>query len=616
PDVFINLGTLGSGDTEDPTLAGNGHLYVLNGEAAQIFDIDPVDGDFSNGVTITDFVIPPPTSGTRPEEWEGLAFDAASGHLLAGAQDDNVIYEIAIPATPDDPSAFVQIHDATGIAGLDQISGLAVGAADTYWIADRGSLGDPESVDGQIHQVTFGPVPPAAPVAKDQSVSTAPSQPIQITLVATDVNGQDLTYSIVSPPGAGTGTLGTLTGNTVTYNPGSFTGQTNFTFRANDGVSGFSNTATVTIDVQANQQPVIDSITPKVIAEGSQLNFTATATDPNAGQTLSFSEAGDPWPAGAVLGANGVFQWVPTEAEGPGIYDLTIRVTDNGSPAEHRDVVVNITVNEVNQAPVVISPGNLGPHAETEQVDVTVGGSDPDRPIGTPANTLTWSATGLPTGLSINPSTGKITGTVAVGATAGSPYSVTVKAEDNGSPKLSDTVVFQWTTTNSNLSPVLGAIGNRTATQGAQLSFTATATDPDGDGLTFSLTSPPSGAAITSGGTFTWTPSQAPGDYPVTVKVTDNGSPVLSDQETFIVTVEAEPNPDPSDPFTDDDGHIFENAIQWLAGEGITQGCNPPANDHFCPDDHVTRGQMAAFLVRAQSLPGYSGPDRFRDDDG
>ncbi|MGH8914540.1 MAG: hypothetical protein ACRDZM_08515, partial [Acidimicrobiia bacterium] len=68
---FIDLGVEGSGDTEDPTLAANGHLYVLNGEAAQIFDIDPVDGDFTNGVTITDFVIPPPISGTRPEEWEG-----------------------------------------------------------------------------------------------------------------------------------------------------------------------------------------------------------------------------------------------------------------------------------------------------------------------------------------------------------------------------------------------------------------------------------------------------------------------------------------------------------------------------------------------------------------
>lgn len=49
--------------------------------------------------------------------------------------------------------------------------------------------------------------------------------------------------------------------------------------------------------------------------------------------------------------------------------------------------------------------------------------------------------------------------------------------------------------------------------------------------------------------------------------------------------------------------HAFRADIEWLAGEGITQGCNPPANTEFCPDDEVTRGQMAAFLVRALGLP-------------
>jgi hypothetical protein len=34
---------------------------------------------------------------------------------------------------------------------------------------------------------------------------------------------------------------------------------------------------------------------------------------------------------------------------------------------------------------------------------------------------------------------------------------------------------------------------------------------------------------------------------------------------------------------------------------GVTQGCNPPANDRFCPDDFVTRAQMAAFFKRAFS---------------
>ena len=52
-------------------------------------------------------------------------------------------------------------------------------------------------------------------------------------------------------------------------------------------------------------------------------------------------------------------------------------------------------------------------------------------------------------------------------------------------------------------------------------------------------------------------------------------------------------------PFVDDDDSIFEADIERLAAAGITKGCNPPTNDRFCPDGTVTRGQMAAFLVRA-----------------
>jgi len=51
--------------------------------------------------------------------------------------------------------------------------------------------------------------------------------------------------------------------------------------------------------------------------------------------------------------------------------------------------------------------------------------------------------------------------------------------------------------------------------------------------------------------------------------------------------------------FTDDDGNIFEAAIDKLTTAGVTRGCNTPINDMFCPDANVTRGQMAAFLHRA-----------------
>ena len=71
-----------------------------------------------------------------------------------------------------------------------------------------------------------------------------------------------------------------------------------------------------------------------------------------------------------------------------------------------------------------------------------------------------------------------------------------------------------------------------------------------------------------------------------------------------------------TEPFRDDDGTIFESDIVWLANEAITLGCNPPANDRFCPDDSVTRGQMAAFLTRALDLPSTSNRTTFSDDNG
>ncbi len=63
--------------------------------------------------------------------------------------------------------------------------------------------------------------------------------------------------------------------------------------------------------------------------------------------------------------------------------------------------------------------------------------------------------------------------------------------------------------------------------------------------------------------------------------------------------------------FSDDDGSVFEDAIEALVGAGVTSGC---AEASFCPDDPVSRGQMAAFLVRALDLPR-AGGDRFSDDD-
>lgn len=56
-----------------------------------------------------------------------------------------------------------------------------------------------------------------------------------------------------------------------------------------------------------------------------------------------------------------------------------------------------------------------------------------------------------------------------------------------------------------------------------------------------------------------------------------------------------------SDRFTDDNGHAFEDEINAIAQAGITVGCTSTA---FCPDQPVTRGQMASFLVRSLGTLG------------
>ena len=64
-------------------------------------------------------------------------------------------------------------------------------------------------------------------------------------------------------------------------------------------------------------------------------------------------------------------------------------------------------------------------------------------------------------------------------------------------------------------------------------------------------------------------------------------------------------------PFTDDDTSVHEADIEFIFDRGITTGC---ADGRFCPEDPVTRGQMAAFLNRTLGLPA-TGQDFFSDDD-
>lgn len=92
-------------------------------------------------------------------------------------------------------------------------------------------------------------------------------------------------------------------------------------------------------------------------------------------------------------------------------------------------------------------------------------------------------------------------------------------------------------------------------------------------------------------------------------------SPVTRGAMAAFLVRALDPPATSTDFFGDDDGSVFEGDINRLAAAGITRGCNPPANDRYCPDSSVTRGQMAAFMVRAFGYTAGAGADLFGDDD-
>lgn len=183
--------------------------------------------------------------------------------------------------------------------------------------------------------------------------------------------------------------------------------------------------------------PVLSPIPDMAIDEGSLLSFTATASDADTpAQTLTFSLV-----AGAPFGATihpltGLFTWTPLESQGGTNHSITIRVTDNGSPARSHTQSFLINVNKVNSAPVLAPIDDQFLHAG-ETLNVAVQATDPDLP----ANQLLFRLGTAPAGAALDFTTGLLTWTPGA-ALSGTTNLFVVQVEDDGAPALSDEKLF------------------------------------------------------------------------------------------------------------------------------------------------------------------------------
>ena len=409
----------------------------------------------------------------------------------------------------------------------------------TVRITDNGAppLNDCETIQITVAEVNQAPV--LSPIGA-KNVDEGVLLSFTATVTDADLPPNTLTFSLDAGAPAGA-SIDPATG-LFTWTPTEAQGPGVYpvTVRvADDGTPPLDDYETIQITVaEVNQAPALALIGDQNVDEGALLSFTAAAADADVPtNTLTYSlDAGTP--AGASIDpATGLFAWIPSEAQGPGVYTVTVRVTDNGGPPLDDWETIEITVAEVNQAPELMPIGNNSVDEGT-LLSFTATATDADLP----ANTLTFSLdAGAPAGASIDPATGLFTWMPGEAQGPGI-YPVNVRVTDNGAPPLDDYETIQITVTEVNQAPELMPIGSKSVDEGVLLSFTAVATDPDlpANGLTFSLDAgAPTGASIDPAtGLFTWTPSEAqgPGVYPVTIRVTDNGAPPLDDYETIQVT--------------------------------------------------------------------------------
>ena len=184
-----------------------------------------------------------------------------------------------------------------------------------------------------------------------------------------------------------------------------------------------------TVTAEANQAPILTAVGDQSNEEGDIVNLSLIATDGN-GDVLSFSATG--LPDGLSLdSASGLISGT-LSFDSAGSYNVVVTVTDGTDPDSES---LLWTVADMNRPPILTAPGDRS-NQEGDLVNLPLIATDID------GDALTFSASDLPPGLSIDPDTGIISGTLPVGSSG--TYSVTGDVTD-GIDVVS--TVFPWTVT-------------------------------------------------------------------------------------------------------------------------------------------------------------------------
>jgi cellulose biosynthesis protein BcsQ len=326
------------------------------------------------------------------------------------------------------------------------------------------------------------------PVVNSGVATTQEDMPVSIALIADDIDGDELTYHVVSGPS--NGNLSGAAPN-LTYAPNmNFNGTDSFTFKANDGLMD-STPATFSIEVT----PVNDSPTAynhsEIVMEDSPVLIALTAGDPD-GDSLTYIVVKGP-SHGSLSGTEPNITYTPDE-DYSGSDSLTFIASDG--QLDSATAVISIKVTPVNDRPVA-NNDSLTTY-EDASVSIVLTGSDVDN------DQLVYSVV-------TKPSYGKLSGTepnltYTPNENFNGPDSFTFKARDSVTD--SELATVSITVTPDNDAPIANK-SNVTTLEDTPVSITLTGRDPDTYMLIYTIVTRPSHGVLT--GTepnLTYTPYQ------------------------------------------------------------------------------------------------------------
>jgi Ca2+-binding RTX toxin-like protein len=399
------------------------------------------DNDGSEGGNFVAANQPPainPISALTVDEGQTLSFT-----VTASDPDGNT--PLAFRLAGGAPSG-MQIDAASGLLTWTPSEQQAPGSYSvTVEVSDAGQ---PQLTSSRQFTVTAREVNDASVVTPLAPRTVAEHAAMQVQVIASDPEQGQLKYALAA--GAPVGMSIHADTGLLSWTPGEVTGGSTFTVSilVSDTASPPLTTAVyLTVNVtEVDDVPLVPAFMPLVVNELATLNYVVSASDPE-NEALSFRLVGAIPNGLSIHPQTGRLSWTPTEADGPGTYQIMLEVSDTGPDVRVTSLLFGVQVLEANTRPTL--PAAAPVSVRTGQLlEVQFTATDDDLP----ANSLRYSLLGpVPAGLSIDSMTGLLRWTPTT--TQVREHSVTIGVVDDGTPIRSHSQVLKINVILANQAP-------------------------------------------------------------------------------------------------------------------------------------------------------------------